>query len=121
MKKIFIIIVHALIGWGICGAIIGIGRNITSMDNTLIIHAIGAPLVFAIISFIYHKIFNYTKPIQTALIFMGFAMLLDAGLVAPFIEKSFDMFKSIIGTWIPFACIFLTTCVVGELTVKTAK
>ncbi len=118
MKKIIIILIHALIGWGICGAIIGIGRSVTSMDNTLIIHAVAVPLVFAIISFVYHKYFNYTTPILTALIFMAFAMLLDAVLVAPVFEKSFDMFKSILGTWIPFACIFLATFITGRLIVK---
>jgi hypothetical protein len=118
MKKIIIILIHALIGWGICGAIIGIGRSVTSMDNTLIIHAIAVPIVFAIISFVYHKFFNYTKPVLTAFIFLAFAMLLDAGLVAPVFEKSYDMFKSILGTWIPFALIFLATYIAGLITNK---
>jgi hypothetical protein len=43
-KKIIVILIHAFVGWGLCGALIGIGRNVTSMQITLIAHAIGAPL-----------------------------------------------------------------------------
>ena len=50
MKKIIIIIIHMLIGWGLCGSIIGIGRQVTSMQNTLIIHAIGVPIIFGMLS-----------------------------------------------------------------------
>ena len=33
LKEIIIVIGHALVGWGLCGATIGIGRNVTSMEN----------------------------------------------------------------------------------------
>jgi hypothetical protein len=45
-------------------------------------------------------------------------MLLDAGIIAPLAEKSFVMFTSILGTWIPFGLIFLATYLVGMLTVQ---
>ncbi|MFC1786140.1 hypothetical protein ACFLZA_02105 [Candidatus Neomarinimicrobiota bacterium] len=113
MKKI-IILIHALIIWGLCGATIAIGRNITSMETTLIIHAIGAPIFAALVSYVYFKKFNFTNPIQTAIIFLLFIFIMDAGLVAPVIEGSFDMFKSILGTWIPFILIFLSTYITGK-------
>ena len=34
-------------------------------------------------------------------------ILLDAGVVAPLFERSFAMFRSFIGTWLPFAAIFM--------------
>jgi len=40
--------------------------------------------------------------------------------IAIFIEKSFDMFKSAIGTWIPFALIFFSTYITGHI-VKSRK
>jgi hypothetical protein len=58
-KKTIIILIHAFIVWALCGATIGIGRFITTMEVTLIIHAIGAPVF----------------------------------------EKSYEMFKSVLGTW----------------------
>ena len=47
MKKL-IILIFAFIGWVFCGAIMWIGMAVTSVETTLIIHLIGAPVVFAI-------------------------------------------------------------------------
>ena len=77
-KKILIVLFHAFVGWGICGAIIGIGRNVTTMEITLILHEIGAPVFFAIIALAYFKYFNYTTPLQTAIIFVSFVIVTDA-------------------------------------------
>lgn len=119
-KKAITILIHAFVGWGLCGATIGIGKNLTSMEITLVLHAIGAPIFFAIIALIYFKNFNYTTPLQTAVIFIGFVIFMDVFLVALFIEKSFAMFTSPLGTWIPFALIFLATCIIG-LTLKSPR
>jgi len=114
IKKIAVLLVHGLIGWGLCGATIGIGRTVTTMDNTLIIHAIAAPVIFGLLSWLYFSKFHYTTPLQTAFIFLGIVMLMDAGVIAPFAEKSYAMFASLLGTWIPFALIFAATYVTGK-------
>jgi hypothetical protein len=62
---------------------------------------------------VYYKKFNYTSPINTAFIFLFFVIAMDAGLFAPVFEKSYGMFKSILGTWIPFSLIFLSTYIIG--------
>ncbi len=118
LKKIIVIAIFALIGWGICGAMINIGRSTIGMDATLIVHAIAVPIVFGALSFLYHRYFHYTRPALTGLIFMLSAMLLDGGIIAPFAEKSFAMFASILGSWIPFGLIFLATYLVGRLTLQ---
>lgn len=116
LKQIGIIILHAFIVWALCGATIGIGRSETSMEITLIIHAMGAPVFAAVLSFAYYRRFNFTTPLETAFFFIGFVVLMDAGLVAPVFEKSYDMFKSPLGTWIPFTLIFLATYFTGLFT-----
>jgi hypothetical protein len=93
----------------------GIGMQLFSMKTTLIIHAIGGPVAFLILSLIYFKKFNYTSPLLTAIIFIGFIIFMDFFLVALLIEKSFDMFKSPLGTWIPFALIFIVTYFTGRI------
>jgi hypothetical protein len=113
-----IILVHALTGWAICGAIMGIGRSVTTVDNTLAVHAIAAPIVFALISWVYFTRFGFTPPLLTALIFVDIVIVLDAFLVAPVFEKSYEMFTSVIGTWVPFALIFLSTYVTGLVCAK---
>ena len=113
-RQALALIIFALIGWGICGAIIGIGRSLTSMQNTLVIHAVAVPLVFGGLSWLYFKFFGYTSALQTALFFTGMAIFLDATVIALLVEKSFAMFSSILGTWIPFTLIFLATYLVGR-------
>ena len=114
IKKTIIILGHAILGWGLCGALIGIGFKITSIENTLILHAIGVPIIFATISLIYFNRFNYTTPLQTAIIFVSFAILMDFFVVAIAVQKSFEMFASILGTWIPFVLIFASTYLMGS-------
>ncbi len=113
IKKIAVILAHGFVGWGLCGSIIGIGRGITSLENTLIAHAIGVPIIFGVVSSIYFKKFHYTTPLQTAGIYTLLAILLDLFVIAPLVERSFAMFASILGVWIPLALIFLSTYLVG--------
>ena len=121
LQRIVAIVVHALIGWALCGAIMWIGMAVTSMENTLIIHAVGAPVVFGAISAIYFKAFNYTTPLQTAIVFVSVVVFMDFFVVALLIEKSFAMFSSLIGTWIPWALIFAATYLAGLFAAKRAE
>lgn len=116
--KYAILTIHALIGWALCAATMGIGMSTTTIDNTLIIHAVGAPVFFAAVSFVYFLKFNYTSPIITALYFLIFVMMIDFFVVALIINKSMDMFRSPLGTWIPFVLIFLSTYITGYLKMK---
>jgi hypothetical protein len=117
--RLLTILVHAFIGWALCAATMGIGMATTSLQNTLVAHAIGAPIFFAIVSLVYFKRFNYTTPLQTALIFIGFVMAMDFFVVALLINRSLDMFASLLGTWIPFALIFASTYLTGYFVVKS--
>ena len=115
-KKILTVLMHALVGWALCAATMGIGMAATSSENALTIHAIAAPIFFFIISLIYFKRFNYTSPLQTAAIFVGFVIIVDFLVVALLILHSLDMFASLLGTWIPFALIFTSTYLTGLYT-----
>jgi lipopolysaccharide export LptBFGC system permease protein LptF len=118
VKKILIILLYSFLGWAFCAAIMGIGPAYLPMDRVLIIHVIAGPLAFACLSWHYHRHFRYTKPLATALVFVSFIMLMDFFLVALVILKSLDMFRSPLGTWIPFGLIFLSTYVTGLNTRK---
>ncbi|MBI4787082.1 MAG: hypothetical protein HY782_08560 [Chloroflexi bacterium] len=121
IAKAITVLTFAFVGWAICGAIMGIGRAVTSLENTLDIHAIGAPIVFGTLSLIYFKRFNYTTPLRTAIAFLAFVVFMDVFLIALFVEKSFAMFASILGTWIPFTLIFLSAYLTGLYLEKAGK
>ncbi len=114
-KKTIIFLVHAFIGWVLCGATMKLGLAVTSVDNALIIHAVAAPLIFGVISLVYYQRFNYTTPLLTAIGFTGFTIGMDFFIVAPIFEQSYEMFYSLLGTWIPFLLIFLSTYFSGRL------
>ena len=116
-----ILAIHAFVAWVLCGAIVIVGRQIWSIETTLIVHALGVPIVFVVVSWIYFTYFRFTTPIQTAAIFTLSAITLDAVIVATFIEGSFEMFTSFIGTWLPFGLMFLTTYLVGTAVLNRQK
>ncbi len=116
IAKLVLLLAHAFAGWMLCAAIIGIGLQVTTVENTLIAHAIGVPIIFAIIAWMYFRTFNYTTPLQTALVFLVFEILMDFFVIALLVQKSFAMFASVLGTWIPFALIFASTYVTGLVT-----
>ena len=120
VKQIAIILGHAFVGWALCATTMGIGMAITSLQNTLIAHAIGAPIFFAVVSLVYFRKFNYTAPLQTALIFVGFVIVVDFFVVALLINKNLEMFTSLLGTWVPFALIFTSTYLTGLYAVKNS-
>jgi hypothetical protein len=55
VKKGAFVLVLAFVGWGVCAAIIGIGMSVWSQMNALVVHVIGAPIVFALISLFYFR------------------------------------------------------------------
>ncbi|HSF80855.1 MAG TPA: hypothetical protein VLA49_06455 [Anaerolineales bacterium] len=115
-RKIVVTLLFALIAQMLCWAIMIVGQMVTSLENTLIAHAIGAPIIAVVVSLIYYKKFNYTTPLQTAIVFASVVIAMDVFVVALLIEKSFEMFTSPIGTWIPISSIFLATYVTGLVT-----
>ena len=116
IKKIAIILAHAFVGWALCGAIMFIGMEVTSLQTTLIAHAIGAPIIFAMVSWIYFRKFSYTTPLKTAIIFLSFVVIIDFFVVALIINHSLDMFRDWLGTWLPFVLIFSSTYITGLCT-----
>jgi hypothetical protein len=114
MKKLISLFAHAVVGWAICGASIGIGRQIFTMDTTLILHAVVAPLAFAGLSWHYFKAHPKSSPLGTASATLGIVVGLDALLVAPLFERSYAMFTSLLGTWLPFVLIFVSVYLTGR-------
>jgi hypothetical protein len=112
-RKVVTIFLHALVGWALCSATMGIGMATLPVQTALIVHAIAAPIYFAGISLFYFHRFHYTSPLATALCFVGFVMAADFVIMALLVLRSFAMFASLIGTWIPFALIFLSTYLTG--------
>jgi CHASE2 domain-containing sensor protein len=112
-KSAGIAVAHALAGWVLCGATMFVGMAVTTSARALAIHAVAAPIIFAAISWVYFRRFGSWSPLSAASAFVGVVVAMDFFVVALFIEKSFDMFRSVTGTWLPFALIFISTWYTG--------
>ncbi len=106
--------IRGVIGWAICGTTIGVGRRLASMDVTLAIHALVAPLAFGLLTWHHFRRYPDSKPGATALTMLAIVVGLDGLVVAPFLERSYSMFRSVLGTWVPFGSILASSYVVGR-------
>jgi hypothetical protein len=109
MKKTTLFLLHALIGWALCGAVMGIGMRLMPLQNALLVHLFAAPVIFAMVTLSYHKKAPSARPLWVAAGFTVFVMAMDFFLVAMVIQKSFAMFRSTMGTWLPFGMIFISS------------
>ncbi|HEY9167043.1 MAG TPA: hypothetical protein VIS48_12875 [Candidatus Kryptonia bacterium] len=106
-------LIHAFVGWALCAETIELGVVLTTLRNTLYIHAVLAPVIFFVVSLNYFKKYNHLSPFRTAIAFTSFIILVDFFVVGLAINRSLNMFSSMLGTWIPFALIFLSTYLTG--------
>lgn len=113
LKRVLVLLAHALVVWMFCDAVMVIGMAVIGKETALIVHLIAGPLFTVLVSGFYFHRFNYTTPLQTALVLISFIIIMDVFLVAMIINKSFEMFTSIIGTWLPFILIFAAVYLTG--------
>jgi menaquinone-dependent protoporphyrinogen oxidase len=109
------LVAHGLVGWALCGATMGVLLQTVSLTTALAVHAIAAPVFFTVIAWHYFRARGAREPLTTALTWTGIVALADLVIVGGVILKSFEMFASVAGTWLPFALIFIATWVTGEV------
>ncbi len=114
-KTAAIIFAHAVVGWALCGATMGFGLAFTSLSTALAVHLVAASVFFIGIAWVYFRWFGFTSPLRTATVFTAIIIFLDILVVALLIERSFAMFGSVLGTWLPFLLIFLATYLTGRV------
>jgi hypothetical protein len=101
--------------WGACGAVIGIGRKLWPLDTVLRIHLIAAPVIAFLLAAVHAWLAPDFNPVLRAAVMTVLVIVLDAVVVAPLFERSYDMFRTAIGTWIPFVLIFIASWAAGTI------
>jgi hypothetical protein len=109
------LVLLALVVWGACGGVIAIGQRVWRMQTTLVVHLFAAA-AFAFAAASAHKqLAPEIGALTRAAAMTGLIIALDALVVAPLFKRSYAMFRSALGTWIPFAAIFLASWAAGAL------
>jgi menaquinone-dependent protoporphyrinogen oxidase len=112
-RSLWRLLAHGVAGWAICAALMAVLMQTAGPTLAIAIHAAAAPLVFIGIAIHYFRARGARDPLPTALAFVAIVVVLDAGIVAGLVLRSFAMFESLVGTWLPFALIFLATWITG--------
>lgn len=120
-RKALALALHALAVWVLCAAVMGVGLALLPLGTTLVIHAVAAPIFAAASAYLYASRFGHVGPLATATFFLGLVMMVDFFVVALIINRSLDMFRSVLGTWLPFASIFLAALAAGMLVRRGAR
>ena len=87
-----------LVLWAACGAVIAIGRRIWTLDMTLRVHLVAAPVLAFLLSAIHKSLAAQFGPVLRATVMTGLVVILDAVVVAPLFERSYAMFRSLIAS-----------------------
>jgi hypothetical protein len=109
------LVVLAVLLWAACGLVIFGGRKLWSQETTLRVHLVAAPVLAFLTAWVHTELAPGFDPLLRAASITVIVMLLDALVVAPFFERSYAMFRSVIGTWLPFAAIFAACWFAGAL------
>lgn len=109
------LVAHAVAGWSACAVIMAGLLAVTSATAAIAVHAIAAPLIFAAIARSYFGARGARAVLPVAVAFTAIVAGLDAAIVAGLIQRSFAMFASIAGTWLPLALIFGATWATGAI------
>jgi menaquinone-dependent protoporphyrinogen oxidase len=108
-------VAYAAAGWALCGATMMTLLHVVGLTAALVLHAIAAPLIFIVLARRYFRARGARDPLPTAVSWTATVALLDLVVVGGAVQHSLDMFKSIPGTWLPFALIFLAAWATGEI------
>ena len=105
----------AILGWLACGLVFGLARAAFGIGPAIGIHLVAAPAIGAAATRLAWTEPRHPGPLATAATLAGTAALLDAVVVAPFVERSFATFASPAGTWLPLAAVFAASAAAGAL------
>jgi hypothetical protein len=90
------------------------GSGYGSRAATLRVHFVAAPVFGFLIAAAHRELAPAFDPVSAAAVTI-LVMLLDALLVAPFLEHNYGMFRSLIGAWLPFVAVIAAGSAAGTL------
>lgn len=106
----------AVAAWMACGATMGVATALLGLDVALVVHAAAAPFIaFGATAAYRRRSGPRLGALATAALVVLVPVHLDALVIAPVVVRSFAMFESAIGTWIPFALLFLGSLAASRL------
>jgi hypothetical protein len=107
------LVAHGAVGWAMCAVTMTVLLSLVDLTAALIVHSLAAPAFFIGIAWNYFRAPGARDPLSTALAWTAIVMLLDLVVVAGTIQRSLELFESMLGTWLPLVLIFLASWSTG--------
>jgi len=110
----------AVLAWFACALTFAVTRALLGVGPAAAVHLAAAPVIGGMATWLLWRHPRHPGAAGTAITLAGTAALLDAIVVAPFLDRSFAMFGSALGTWLPLALISVGSAATGKLQRATA-
>ncbi|MBN1204592.1 MAG: hypothetical protein JXB05_06675 [Myxococcaceae bacterium] len=107
------LLAHAVVGWALCAAIMVPLLLLVSRTAAQVVHVVTVPFIFTAVAWHYFRSRGARDPLPTAMVWTASVALLDLVFVAGLVQRNLEMFESVLGTWLPFALIFVATWATG--------
>lgn len=106
---------YGMLGWASCATVMTFLLAITSTTVAVVVHAVFAPMIFALVAWRYFRPRGARTPLLTAVAFTATVAVLDTVIVAGLFMRSAALLVSFGGFWLPLALIFAATLVTGAI------
>ncbi len=107
MRPFLILVLTAIAAWAACALTMAIADSLVSTESALVIHALFTLVWFALAAGWYRRRHAWPGPKAIALTNLATVVVLDVVVVAGLVLNSFEMFDSVMGTWLPFALVLV--------------
>ncbi len=110
------VVEYGIVGWALCALTMTALLAIAPLGLAIAVHAVAAPLWFALLSARYHRADGARSAAGTAAAWTVIVAALDAVVVAGAVQHSVVLLTSVAGFWLPLALIFVASWLAGALT-----
>jgi menaquinone-dependent protoporphyrinogen oxidase len=109
------LIAQGTTGGLLCTAVMWGLLQVLSSTIALAVHAVAAPLIFAVVARHYFRQPGSLDAFWAAAAFVAITALLDLVVIARAVQYRPAIFANVLATWVPLLLIFLMTWMLGEL------
>ncbi len=106
---------YGVLGWASCATVMTVLLAVTNTTLALVVHAVLAPMIFALVAWRYFEPRGARNPLPTALAFTAIVAVLDTVIIAGLFMQSAALLVSVAAFWLPLALIFAATLATGGI------
>ncbi len=104
-RPLAVLLVHALVLWALSAASLALLARALPLQRALVIHAIGTPILTALVMAFFFTAFGGVSPLPAAVLVTAVVAGADV-LASPWLGRATTPFQGALETWTPWALVF---------------